>query len=87
MMRSSLMTEAVYGPILTFLCTGLFGWLLMRGFKSGKMTFEQPAVTFSGRRKDQPVRFWTVAALLAFLTLGGAIATIGQVFFPHGIGG
>jgi hypothetical protein len=81
------MGEAIYGPIITLLCTGLFGYLLIRGFISGAMTFEQPAVRFSGRRKDQPVRFWTVAALLIFLTVASAVATIGQIFFPHGIGG
>lgn len=81
------MGEAIYGPIITLLCTGLFGYLLIRGFTSGMMTFEQPAVRFSGRRKDQPVRFWAVAALLIFLTIISALATIGQVFFPDGVGG
>jgi hypothetical protein len=81
------MTEAVYGPIIALLCTGLFGWLFVQGFTSGAMSFEQRAVTFSGRKQDQPVRFWVIAALLAFLTISSALATIDQVFFPHGIGG
>jgi len=80
------MDEAIYGPIITLLCAVLFGWLLIRGFTSGTMTFQQPAVTFSGRRKDQPVRFWAVAALLSFLTIASALGTLGQMFFPHGIG-
>lgn len=81
------MGEAIYRPIITLLCTGLFGYLLIRGFSSGMMTFEQPAVRFSGRRKDQPVRFWAIAALLIFLTITSAVATIGQIFLPHAISG
>ncbi|WP_143074972.1 hypothetical protein [Sphingobium sp. AP50] len=81
------MSEDIYGPIITILCTGLFGYLLVRGFSSGVMTFEQPVVKFSGRRKDQPLRFWAIAALLSFLTAASAVATIGQFFFPNGIGG
>jgi len=81
------MKETVYGPIITLVATAVFGWLLIRGFVSGSMIVYSRGITFSGRRKDQPVRFWAVAFVPAFLTIGSALATIGQVFFPHGIGG
>ena len=77
------MSEAVYGPIITFIATIWFAWLLIKGFMTGVMELPQP-ITFSGRRHDAPVRFWLVATLLAFLTLGSAVATVGQIFLPHG---
>jgi hypothetical protein len=78
------MSEAVYGPIVTFIATIWFAWLLVKGFRTGAM--ELPlSVTFSGRRRDEPVRFWLMAVLLGFLTLSMVAATVGQLFFPHGL--
>ncbi|AGH48492.1 hypothetical protein G432_03825 [Sphingomonas sp. MM-1] len=79
------MSEAVYGPIISFICAVGFGWLLVRGFRTGSMKFPQPSFTMSGRRSDQPVRFWLTAMFIGFLTLASAIATIGQLIFPRGL--
>ncbi|NIJ63432.1 hypothetical protein FHR20_000363 [Sphingomonas leidyi] len=81
------MSEAIYGPIITLLVALLFGWLLIQGFRTGTATFEQPGITLSGRRKDQPVRFWAVTALLSFLTFSMILATIWQILIPDGTGG
>ncbi len=51
------MSEAVYGPLITSTGAILFGWLFVRGWRTGTMEFPQPAMTMSGRRRDQPVRF------------------------------
>ncbi len=79
------MSEAVYGPVITFICAVGFGWLLVRGFRTGKIEFPQPSITLSGRRSDQPVRFWLVAIFIGFLTFASAVATVGQLFFPRGL--
>ena len=79
------MSEEVYGPIITTATTVLFGWLLIRGFRTGTMDFSTPALPMHGRRKDQPVRFWLVAAWLGFLVFASAFATVGQLFFPNGM--
>jgi hypothetical protein len=79
------MSEGFYWPILTFGCTIIFVWLLIRGFRTGTMEFGYWGTSLSGRRVDQPVRFWAVAALLAFYAAGAAFATIGMIFFPDGL--
>ena len=79
------MSEAVFGPLVTASTTVLFGWLLIRGFRTGSMNFPQPGFTMSGQRASQPIRFWGIASFLAFLVLASALATIGQLFFPHGV--
>ncbi|EAT07563.1 hypothetical protein SKA58_03144 [Sphingomonas sp. SKA58] len=42
---------------------------------------------FSGRRKDQPFRFWMLTLLLAFWMIGGIFLCIGIMFFPNGLAG
>jgi hypothetical protein len=79
------MSETVYSVIAGGFAL-LFGWLLVRGLKSGEMEFPYTGGTFSGRRQEQPVRFWLVAALLGLLSLGGALGMLGQIFFPRGLG-
>lgn len=79
------MSEALWGPIVTGAATILFGWLLVSGIRTGTIEFPQPAITLSGRRSDQPVRFWLTASFVATLTLLCALATIGQIYFPRGL--
>jgi hypothetical protein len=79
------MNEAIWGPIVTGAVTIVFGCFFVSGIRTGTMEFPQPADTLSGRRRDQPVRFWLTASLVAILTLLCALATIGQIFFPHGL--
>lgn len=70
------MSEAVWGPALGLAATVIFGWLLVSGFRTGTMEFPQPALTMSGRRRDQPIRFWLTASLVAFLTIVSAAGTV-----------
>lgn len=80
------MSEAVYGPVVMGSVTVLFGWLLLRGFRSGTMEWGYFGLKMSGDRRSQPGRFWTAASLLAisfFLCLAGTVAIM---FWPHGIG-
>jgi len=63
------------------------GWQLVSGFRSGTMEGPYWGFTFSGRRKDQPFRFWMLALLLAFWMVGGILLCIGILFYPNGIAG
>ncbi|APZ97595.1 hypothetical protein BWQ93_03170 [Sphingopyxis sp. QXT-31] len=78
------MSEGVWQAVVTLAFTILFGWLLVAGFKNGTMEFPQPAFTMSGRRHDQPVRFWLTASFIALLTAVCAVMTIRLAFFPRG---
>jgi len=49
------------------------------------MEFPQASITLSGRRRDQPVRFWLTTIFVAVLTALCALATIGQIFFPRSL--
>lgn len=73
------------GPVITGGVTILFGWLLIRGFRTGTMELPARGIAFGGRRRDQPVRFWLTAILLTFLTLLFGVSTITQIFLPHGL--
>jgi hypothetical protein len=75
-------SEAVYGPLITFVVTILFGWFLVEGFQSGTMQFPY----FSGRRHDQPIRFWLTAVLIGLFTILGTLGTFLQIFYPDGLG-
>lgn len=79
------MSEGLWGPLITGAVTILFGWLLVNGFRTGTAEFHHYSITLSGRRRDQPVRFWLTVSFVAFLTLAAALGTIGQIFFPHGL--
>lgn len=76
------MSEAIWQPALSLGFTILFGWLLVGGFKSGTMEFPQPAFTMSGRRHDQPVRFWLTASFIAMLAAVSGAVTIKLALFP-----
>ena len=80
------MSEAVYGPLITLAATILFGWLLVAGFRAGSMGWPYFGTLLSGRRRDQPIRFWLLTALLMLMTLCAALATIGQTLAPDGLG-
>ena len=75
------MSETIWQPVVSLGLTILFGWLLVGGFKSGTMEFPQPAFTMSGRRLDQPVRFWFTASFIALLTGICGAMTVRLVFF------
>jgi hypothetical protein len=79
------MSEQVYGPIITGCATLLFGWLLVSGFRRGKMEWPYYGLTLAGRRKDQPVRFWAVTGCLTLLTTLTLLGTLFQIFRPHGL--
>lgn len=79
------MSEQVFAAIFMFALTLLFGWLLVSGFKSGEMEWPYYGLTFSGRREDQPVRFWAVTSCLGLLTVMMFFGTLLAIFFPHGI--
>lgn len=79
------MREGVLWPVLALGCTILFAGLLVKGWRTGTMELPSWGTNFSGRRLDQPVRFWTVTALLAFLSAVSALGAIGTLFFPDGV--
>ena len=54
----------------------LTGWGLFKGLRTGFMVMYQPTFRMTGRRRDQPVRFWSIAALLMFLCAASVIVTI-----------
>jgi hypothetical protein len=78
--------EAVYGPMLMGCFTGLFGWLLVKGFRSGTMEWGYFGLHLSGDRRTEPGKFWTATALLAIYFCLGFIGTAAMLFWPHGIG-
>jgi hypothetical protein len=79
------MSELVYGPIITGCVTLLFAWLLVSGFRRGEMEWPYYGLTLSGRRSDQPVRFWAVTGCLTLLTAMMLLGTLLQIFLPHGL--
>lgn len=56
------------------------GWYLFRGFRTGFMVFHQPGGPMTGSRRDQPIRFWLVAALLMFLCGASWIVVVALAF-------
>ncbi|MBO9711579.1 hypothetical protein [Sphingomonas sp.] len=79
------MSEAIYGPIATAIGAAIFGWLLLSGFKSGRLEWPYYAITLSGRRADQPSRFWVLAFAMGLLILMLIIGTIAQIAWPNGL--
>jgi hypothetical protein len=79
------MSERFYGPIILILGTAIFSWLLVSGFKRGEIEWPYYGLTLSGRREDQPVRFWIVTGCLGLFTVMMVVGTVGAIFFPHGI--
>ena len=79
------MSEQVYGPIIMVCGTLLFGWLLVSGFRRREMEWPYYGLTLSGRREDQPLRFWVVTGCLTLFTAMMFIGTLLAIFFPHGI--
>ncbi len=63
------MTEDQLWVIVTIPCSLLFGWLVVQGSKTGTMEFPQFGNTYTGRRSDQPIRFWIVAGILILITV------------------
>jgi hypothetical protein len=78
--------EAIYGPVILAFFTSLFGWFLLKGFRSGTMEWGYYGLRVSGDRQTEPSRFWAATALNAVLFGLGLIGTVAMVFWPHGIG-
>ncbi len=74
------MSEQVYGPIIMFCGTLLFGWLLISGFRRGEMEWPYYGLSLSGRREDQPVRFWLVTGCLTLFTAILFSVTLWMIF-------
>lgn len=79
------MSEHVYGPIILFCGTLFFAWLTISGFRRGEIDWPYYGLTLSGRREDQPVRFWVVTGCLSLFTAIIFFGTLLTVFFPHGV--
>jgi hypothetical protein len=65
--------------LVALLMSGVFGWQFVQGFRTGTMELPQPSITMSGRRADQPVRFWLVATLNGLLALAPAASAAGAL--------
>lgn len=76
------MIQAVLWPALMAGFTILFGWLLVDGFRKGEKEFPHFGITLSGRREDQPIRFWLVTLFVAFLMLSAAATTVLAILRP-----
>ncbi|WP_298671924.1 hypothetical protein [uncultured Sphingomonas sp.] len=81
-----MMSEGVYSPMLMVCVTGLFGWLLVNGFRFGTMECGYFGLHLSGNRQSEPGKFWAATALLAIPFCLGIIGTAAMVLWPHGIG-
>ncbi|MCC4234224.1 hypothetical protein NYF14_16760 [Sphingobium sp. 10 DY56-G10] len=81
------MAEAIIGPIIGLAVSAMTAWQLIDGFRRGTMEAPYWGFAFSGRRKDQPFRFWMLTLLLAFWMIGGIFLCIGIMFFPNGLAG
>lgn len=79
------MSVTIWGPMITGAITLLFSWLLATGLRTGAIELPQFGLNLSGRRSDQPVRFWLVTLLVGIITAVCALATMAQIFFPHGL--
>ena len=79
------MSEQIYGPLIGVCVTLLFCWLLVSGFRRGEIEWPYYGLTFSGRREDQPVRFWAVTGCLTLMTALFLLGTLAMIFFPRGI--
>lgn len=77
------MSEHVFWPLVTAFLTVFFVWLLVSGFRRGEMELSFPVMTLSGRRKDQPVRFWAVAGCVTFFVIVLLLGTLGLILFPN----
>ena len=77
---------AVLWPVLGAGFTVLLGWLLADGFRKGEMEFPAFRNNSSGRRADQPIRFWLVTLFVAFLTFSAAFTTIVAILYPERAG-
>jgi hypothetical protein len=79
------MSEQIYGPLITGTVALLFGWLMATGFRKGEMEWPYYGLTMSGRREDQPVRFWIVTILVGLVVMLCVIVTLAQILWPHGL--
>ncbi|MFC3698195.1 MAG: hypothetical protein ACOY4N_12930 [Pseudomonadota bacterium] len=79
------MDEGILGPIVGLAVSTIAGWQLLQGFRGGIMQTPYWGFTMTGRRQDQPFRFWLLTLLLAFWMICGMALCIGVLFFPNGI--
>lgn len=79
------MSEQVFGPLLGIVATLTCGWLLVSGFKRGEMEWPYVGLNLSGRREDQPLRFWAVTGCLILWGTMFLIGTLLMIFFPNGL--
>ena len=79
------MNERIYGPAITLFVGLLFVWLLLTGFRRGVMEWPYFGINLSGRRSDQPVRFWAVTVGVALIASMALFATVLQILWPRGV--
>jgi len=81
-----MMDETMYGPVVMVCFTGIFGWLLIKGFRSGTMKWGYFGLHMSGDRQNEPGKFWAATVLLAIPFSLGLIGSFAMILWPHGIG-
>ena len=79
------MSERIYGPAITLFVGLLFGWLLVTGIRRGVMEWPYFGITLSGRRSDQPIRFWAVAVGVTLIATMALVGTVLQIIWPRGL--
>jgi hypothetical protein len=70
------MSDNLLMPIATGVLALICGWQLCAGFRRGEIEWPQPLGPLSGRRADQPIRFW---ALVGAISLLGSICLLAML--------
>lgn len=83
--HSRIMSEQFWTALLMVCGTAYFGWLIIAGFKRGVMDWPYAGLELTGRREDQPFRFWAVAGCLVLWTSLCFLGTLLVIFFPNGV--
>ena len=72
--------DEVLMPIATGVMVILCGWQLVTGFRRGEIEWPRPMGALSGRREDQPIRFWALVGCISVLASVCLLATLGGVY-------
>ena len=67
----------VASGVACWVCAGIFGWMLLDGFKTGTMTF---GWAMEARRSSCAVGFWSLAAANGLFTCGALFVGATEVF-------
>jgi hypothetical protein len=78
--------ERLFGLAVMFCLSGVCGWVLFKGFRSGTMEWAYFGLSVAGNRRKEPGKFWAATLLQAIPFSLGIIGFVSILLWPYGIG-